>query len=80
MSTNQNGQKRGLVNGNSEELPGVLHDSEAAGMPNNQGKSVLGCILDRLRELSPSQLMTGTSIPDQYLLVLPTLGGSSWLM
>jgi hypothetical protein len=76
MSTNQNGQKSGMVNGNSEEQPEVLHDSQAAGMPDNQGKSVLGCILDRLRELSPTQLTTGTSIPDQYLLVLPTLGGS----
>jgi hypothetical protein len=67
MITNQNGEKRGMVNGNSEELPGVRHDSQAAGMPDNQGKSVLGCILDRLRELSPDQLTTGTSIPDQYL-------------
>jgi hypothetical protein len=67
MSTNQNGQKSGLVNGNSEEQPGVLHDSQAAGMPDNQEKSVLACILDRLRELSPAQLMTGMSIPDHYL-------------
>jgi hypothetical protein len=60
MITNQNGQKSGLVNG-------VLHDSQAAGMPDSQEKSVLGCILDRLRELSPAQLTTGTSVPDQYL-------------
>jgi hypothetical protein len=59
MSTNKNGQKSGLVNGNSEEIP------RAAGMPNNQGKSVLGCILDRLRELSPAQLTTGTCRPYQ---------------
>jgi hypothetical protein len=65
MSTNQNGQKSGLVNGKSEELPGVRHDSQAAGMPDNKEKSVLGCILDRLRELSPAQLTTGTSISDQ---------------
>jgi hypothetical protein len=61
MITNQNGQKSGLVNGTSEEQP------RAAGMPDNQEKSVLACILDRLRELSPAQLTTGTSIPDQYL-------------
>jgi hypothetical protein len=65
MITNQNGQKSGVVNGNSEEQPGVLNN-----MPDNQEKtqkSVLGCILDRLRELSPAQLTTGTSITDQYL-------------
>ncbi len=59
MSTNQNGQNSGLVNGNSEEQPGVLDN-----MPDNQGKSVLGCILDRLRELSLDQLTTGTSLSD----------------
>jgi hypothetical protein len=61
MSTNQNGKKSGMVNGNSG---GVLHDGQAAGMPYNQEQSVLGCILDRLRELSPAQLTTSTSIPD----------------
>jgi hypothetical protein len=62
MTTNQNGQKSGMVNGNSG---GVLHDGQAAGMPDIQEKSVLACILDRLRDLSPTQLTTGTSIPDQ---------------
>jgi hypothetical protein len=77
MITNQNGQKSGMMNGNSEKQP------RAAGMPDNQGKSVLGCILDRLRELSPAQLTTGNqSIREKYLLrfictVLPILEGKS---
>jgi hypothetical protein len=59
MNTKQNGQKSGMVNGNSEEQPGVLNN-----MPDNREQSVLGCILDRLRVLSPAQLTTGTSISD----------------